>query len=98
MQAHTLSSIANCDWPEEYPDLLKSLIGLVSSGSPASVHGAMQVFTEFIRSDLTEDQILPVLRDLLPVLLQILGSAQVRIFELCSFIILIIYLVSLGAH
>jgi len=72
VQAHTLSSIANCDWPEEYPDLLTSLIGLVSSGSPASVHGAMQVFTEFIKSDLTEDQILPVLRELLPALLQVL--------------------------
>ncbi|KAF8167572.1 armadillo-type protein [Crassisporium funariophilum] len=74
--AHTLSSIANCDWPDEYPDLLASLIGLLSSGSPASVHGAMQVFTEFIKSDLTEDQILPVLRDLLPVLMQILGSLE----------------------
>ncbi|KAF8963883.1 armadillo-type protein [Flammula alnicola] len=76
LSAHTLSSIANCDWPDEYPDLLTSLIGLLSSGSPASVHGAMQVFTEFIKSDLTEDQILPVLRELLPVLLQILGSPQ----------------------
>jgi len=37
----------------------------------------MQVFTEFIKSDLTEDQILPVLRELLPVLLSILGSTQV---------------------
>lgn len=37
----------------------------------------MQVFTEFIKSDLTEDQILPVLRDLLPVLLSILGAKEV---------------------
>ncbi|CAA7265862.1 unnamed protein product [Cyclocybe aegerita] len=76
LSAHTLSSIANCDWPDEYPDLLASLISLISSGSPNSVHGAMQVFTEFIKSDLTEDQILPVLRELLPVLLQILGSTE----------------------
>ena len=34
--------------------------------------------TEFIKSDLTEDQILPVLRELLPVLLSILGSNEVR--------------------
>ena len=79
LQAHTLSSIANCDWPDEYPDLLSSLINLLSSGSPHSVHGAMQVFTEFIKSDLTEDQILPVLRELLPVLLNILGSTEVNI-------------------
>jgi hypothetical protein len=76
-QARTLSSIANCDWPSEYPDLLSSLIDLLSSNSPNSVHGAMQVFTEFIKDDLTEDQILPVLRQLLPVLLTILGSTEV---------------------
>ena len=44
----------------------------------------MQVFTEFIKADLTEDQILPVLRDLLPVLLGILGSTEVRRILLVS--------------
>ena len=57
--------------------MLNSLIGLLSSLSPDAVHGAMQVFTEFIKSDLTEDQILPVLRQLLPVLLNILGAPEV---------------------
>ncbi|KAI6154075.1 ARM repeat-containing protein [Pisolithus tinctorius] len=74
LSARTLSSIASCDWPDEYPDLLSSLIQLISSNSPDAVHGSMQVLTEFIKSDLTEDQILPVLRQLLPVLLAILGA------------------------
>ncbi|EIN14253.1 ARM repeat-containing protein [Punctularia strigosozonata HHB-11173 SS5] len=74
--AHTLSSIANCDWPDEYSDLLSNLINLLSSGSADSIHGAMQVFTEFIRTDLSEEQILPVLRQLLPALLAILGAAE----------------------
>ena len=78
LQAHVLSSIANSDWPDEYPDLLNNLIALLSSPSSDSVHGAMQLFTEFIKSDLTEDQILPVLRQLLPVLLNILGAPEVR--------------------
>jgi hypothetical protein len=43
----------------------------------------MQLFTEFIKSDLTEDQILPVLRQLLPVLLSILGSTEV-LFHACD--------------
>lgn len=77
-QAHILSSVANCDWPDEYPDLLTALIDLLSSGSSDAIHGAMQVFTEFIKADLTEDQILPVLRQLLPVLLNILGATEVR--------------------
>ncbi|EIW87234.1 ARM repeat-containing protein [Coniophora puteana RWD-64-598 SS2] len=74
--AHTLSTIASCDWPDEYPDLLTALIGQISSDSPNAVHGSMEVFAEFIKSDLTEDQILPVLRQLLPVLLNILGDTE----------------------
>ncbi|KAI6120877.1 armadillo-type protein [Pisolithus croceorrhizus] len=74
LSARTLSSIASCDWPDEYPDLLTSLIQLISSNSPDAVHGSMQVLTDFMKSDLTEDQILPVLRQLLPVLLAILGA------------------------
>ena len=78
LQAFVISSVAHCDWPEEYPTLLTDLIGLLSLPSPPAVHGALQVFTEFISSDLTEDQILPVLRQLLPILLNILGSTEVR--------------------
>jgi hypothetical protein len=37
----------------------------------------MQVFVEFARSDVSEDQILPVLRELLPVLMNILLSQAV---------------------
>lgn len=46
----------------------------------------MQVFTEFIKSDLTEDQILPVLRELLPVLLGILGRPEVDLSWIQVFI------------
>ncbi|KAL1749221.1 armadillo-type protein [Schizophyllum fasciatum] len=74
--ARTMSTLANADWPDENPELLTSLIGLLSSGSPNSVHGAMQVFAEFIKADLSEDQILPILRELLPVLLNILGGTE----------------------
>ncbi|KAI5824132.1 ARM repeat-containing protein [Schizophyllum commune Tattone D] len=74
--ARTMSTLANADWPDENPELLTSLIGLLSSGSPNSVHGAMQVFAEFIKADLSEDQILPILRELLPVLLTILGGTE----------------------
>ncbi len=82
-QAHTLTTIASCDWPDEYPDLLDSLLNLLSSGSPDAIHGAMQMFTDFVKSELTEDQLLPTLRQLLPVLLNILGDAEVS--TLCNF-------------
>ena len=72
-----MSTIANSDWPDEYPDLLNLLIQLLLSGSPGSIHGAMQVFTEFVRTDLTEDQLLPVMRELLPVLILVLSASEV---------------------
>ncbi len=37
----------------------------------------MQVLTEFVRTDLTEDQLLPVMRELLPVLISILSANEV---------------------
>ena len=37
----------------------------------------MQVFTEFVRTDLTEDQLLPVMRELLPVLMSVLSATEV---------------------
>ena len=78
LQAHTLSTIAECDWPDEYPSLLEDLVQLLSSGSSDAIHGSMQMFTDFVKSELTEDQLLPTLRQLLPILLNILGDQEVR--------------------
>ncbi|CAE6488834.1 unnamed protein product [Rhizoctonia solani] len=74
LSAPVCSLIAHCDWPDEYPELLDQLIGLLSTDNIDSIHGSMQVMAEFVRSDVTEDQILPILRQLLPVLMNILGD------------------------
>ncbi|KAF8498357.1 ARM repeat-containing protein [Gautieria morchelliformis] len=74
--ANVLSLIANSDWPDHCPDLLNQLLALLSSPSPDAVHGAMRVFTEFVKDDLTEDHMFSVLRQLLPVLMTIIGSPQ----------------------
>nr|XP_019043733.1 hypothetical protein I302_08314 [Kwoniella bestiolae CBS 10118]OCF22663.1 hypothetical protein I302_08314 [Kwoniella bestiolae CBS 10118] len=73
--AFALSTIAKYDWPEDYPDLLSSLVGLLS-GTPNAVHGAMRVISDFVRNDLSEDQLLPVVQDLLPAVLNILGDPE----------------------
>ncbi|QRV80350.1 importin-9 [Ceratobasidium sp. AG-Ba] len=74
LSAATCSLIAHCDWPDEYPELLDHLIGLLGTDNVSSIHGSMQVMAEFVRSDVSEDQILPILRQLLPVLMHILGD------------------------
>lgn len=80
-QAYIVSTIAHSDWPDEYPDLLANLVSALAV-SPDAVHGSLQVFTEFMKNDLTEDQLMPVLRQLMPALLQILGQPQVPPFRL----------------
>ncbi|KAL5640264.1 hypothetical protein ACGC1H_007512 [Rhizoctonia solani] len=74
LSAAVCSLIAHCDWPDEYPELLDQLIALLSTDNADAIHGSMQVMAEFVRSDVTEDQILPILRQLLPVLMNILGD------------------------
>ncbi|CAE6414438.1 unnamed protein product [Rhizoctonia solani] len=74
LSAAVCSLVAHCDWPDEYPELLDQLIALLSTDNTDAIHGSMQVMAEFVRSDVTEDQILPILRQLLPVLMSILGD------------------------
>jgi hypothetical protein len=55
-----LSTIANSDRQDEYPNLLDLL---------ARLHPcAMQAYTEFVKTDLMEDELLPIVRTLLAVL------------------------------
>lgn len=72
-----MSTVAHSDWPDEYPDLLDNLVAALAV-SPDAVHGSLQVFTEFMKNDLTEDQLMPVLRQLMPALLNILGQPQLH--------------------
>ncbi|WVR07905.1 hypothetical protein IAU60_004948 [Kwoniella sp. DSM 27419] len=73
--AFALSTVAKYDWPDDYPDLLSQLVSLLR-GSPDSVHGAMRVISDFVRNDLSEDQLLPVVQDVLPAVLAILGDPE----------------------
>ncbi|OWZ73050.1 hypothetical protein AYX14_01478 [Cryptococcus neoformans] len=74
--AFCLSAIARYDWPDDYPDLLPQLVNLLTSGSSDSVHGGMRVISDFVRNELSEDQLLPVVQDLLPAVLNILANPQ----------------------
>lgn len=74
--------MAHTDWPEEWPDLMTQLLGLLGGENPNSVHGALRVLVEFVKSNVTEDQLLPIAKDMLPQLLNILGSPEVRVLLL----------------
>jgi len=81
LQAAIISDIAHPDWPDDWPTLMSQLLSLVASPQPDAVDGAMRVLAEFVRDDLTEDQLLPVAKEMLPCLLNILGSADVSVLS-----------------
>ncbi|ORY73226.1 ARM repeat-containing protein [Leucosporidium creatinivorum] len=72
-----ISDIAHPDWPDDWPTLMSQLLALVGPSSPPdAVDGGMRVLLDFVGIDLTEDQLLPIAREMLPQLLNILGSPQ----------------------
>ena len=77
VQAFIVSKIAHSDWPDHYPTLLNDLLSLLQSGLPDAIHGALQVLSDLSREELTEEQLIPVLRQLVPVLITILGQPEV---------------------
>ncbi|GAA5887335.1 hypothetical protein JCM6882_002496 [Rhodosporidiobolus microsporus] len=74
--ANIVSLIAQPDWPEDWPTLMDQLLALVRSSSIDAVEGGMRALSDFVSVSLTEDQLLPVARDMLPTLLAILGAPQ----------------------
>lgn len=75
-----VSDIAHPDWPDDWPTLMSQLLHLIGPGASAdSVDGGMRVLIDFVGIDLTEDQLLPIAREMLPHLMSILGSPQVRV-------------------
>lgn len=76
--AAVVSDIAHADFPDEWPDLTQALIALLSSNHPEAVHGGLTVLADFCKTDLTEDQLIPLASHLLPKLLAVFQSDQVR--------------------
>ncbi|KAF8336339.1 ARM repeat-containing protein [Cantharellus anzutake] len=74
--ASVISKIAHSDWPDHYSTLLNDLIGLLQSGSTDAIHGALQVFSDLSKDELTEEQLIPVLRELVPILITVVGQAE----------------------
>lgn len=55
---------------------MPSLIGLLNSNQRDATAGAMVVLADLVRTDLTEDQLIPLAQEMLPMLGRILGDPQ----------------------
>jgi importin-9 len=62
-----VSKIATADFPDEWPDLLPNVLGVVSTGADSQLHGALKVLGELVDDCFNEDQFFNVARDLVKV-------------------------------
>lgn len=59
-----VSKIASADFPDEWPELLPSLLQSISTGTEGQLHGALKVLNDLVEDSFNEDQFFKVARDL----------------------------------
>ena len=79
-KAYAISTIAQYDWPENWPDLFDQLMVRLSSGFVDLVHGTMRVLTEFCQ-EISDTQIPHVAPVILPHLIVVIKSPQVYLYS-----------------
>ena len=72
--AYVISKIAHFDWPESWPTLFDELMDCLNSQHLDAVHGASRVLVEFIREDVSDEQVPIIAPVLFPQLLRIFSS------------------------
>ena len=87
-----VSKIATADFPDEWPDLLPTVLNVVGQGNDAQLQGALKVLNELVDDCFTEDQFFKVARDLVKVVYDVavndsqkptLRALAVSVFRSC---------------
>lgn len=66
-----MGKIAVQDFPEQWPDLLPTILSVISSGTDAQLHGALHVLGDLIEESLSEDQFFSMARDIATTLTEV---------------------------
>ncbi|CAK4031417.1 Importin subunit beta-5 [Lecanosticta acicola] len=66
-----VSKIATADFPEDWPDLLPTVLNVVATGTDAQLHGALKVLNELVDDCFNEEQFFKVARDLVKVVFDV---------------------------
>jgi len=62
--SYAVSKIASADFPEEWPDLLPTVLQIVQSGRDDQLHGALKVLRDLVDDCFNDEQFFNVARDL----------------------------------
>ena len=87
-----VSKIATADFPDEWPDLLPTVLNVISTGNDSQLQGALKVLNELVDDCFTEEQFFKVARDLVRVVYDVavndsrrpnLRALSVSVFRAC---------------
>ena len=90
--SYAVGKIAVHDFPEQWPDLLPSILSVISSGTDTQLHGALRVLGDLIEESLSEDQFFSMARDIATALTEvalnenrkpILRALAISVFRSC---------------
>lgn len=66
--SYVVSKIASVDFPDQWPDLLSSLLQIIPAGDDIQIHGALRVLADLVETGFSEDQFFSIARDLVSTL------------------------------
>ncbi len=87
-----VSKIATVDFPDQWPDLLPTVLNVVGTGTTSQLHGALKVLNELVDDCFNDEQFFKVARDLVKVVFDvaanesqkpILRALAVSVFRAC---------------
>jgi hypothetical protein len=87
-----VSKIATSDFPDEWPDLLPTVMNVVATGADSQLHGALTVLNELVEDCFNEEQFFNVGRELVKIVYDVavnenrktsLRALSVSVFRSC---------------
>ncbi|KAH9883617.1 armadillo-type protein [Xylariomycetidae sp. FL2044] len=65
--SYVVGKIANVDFPDQWPNLLPSLLNIIPTGSDGQLHGALKVLSDLVEESLSDDQFFSMAQDIVKV-------------------------------
>lgn len=90
--SYAVSKIAAVDFPDDWPNLLPTLLHIIPNGSETQLHGALKVLTDLVQDSLSDEQFFSAARDIIRVVYDVamnparkanLRAMAVQIFRCC---------------
>ncbi|CAG9956264.1 unnamed protein product [Clonostachys rosea f. rosea IK726] len=90
--SYAVGKIAVHDFPEQWPNLLPTVLGVISTGTDGQLHGALKVLGDLVEESLSQEQFFTMARDIAKTLTEValnenrkplLRSLAISVFRGC---------------